>query len=93
MDADEEIRRGHMAEEVLRNPAFSEAFEMVRTAIFAQWGASPIRDVEGQHELRLMLKILNDFEGCLKATINSGKLAKFEIERSKEVKHGKQPKG
>lgn len=55
-------------------------FGMVREAIIQQWEASPVRDKEGQSELRLMLKLLKDLEGNINTVIDTGKLAKIEIE-------------
>jgi hypothetical protein len=53
----------------------------VQQAIVQAWEASPVGDIEGQHELRLMRKLLNDLEANIHRTIHDGKLARIEIER------------
>lgn len=81
MDKDEEIRQGHDAQRVWDEPSFKTARESVRSAILQRWATSPVADKEGQHELRLMLKLLDDLEGNLLQAIQTGKLADIEIER------------
>ena len=71
----EEIDRGHRANALLQNAMFREAFGKVRQGIHDRWAASPIRDVEGQTSLRMMLKLLDDVEGNIKSVAMTGKLA------------------
>lgn len=82
MDIDEEIRRGNMAKNVLENEVYLEAFESVRQAIISAWESAPIRDREGHHELRLMLKSLKDIEGHLKMVMETGKMAQIKTSES-----------
>lgn len=81
MNLPELVSRGAEAKALLDNPVFVRAFENVRTAIHEQWEASPIRDDKGQHELRLMLKLLNDLKGVIELAVTDGKLAGQELER------------
>lgn len=79
MNLDEDIQRGLAAEELLANSTFNWALAEVRKGLCDAWAASPIRDIDGQHELRLLLKALSDLEGVLRSTIAAGKLAKIEV--------------
>ncbi len=61
----------------------------VRDGIIEKWEAAPIRDIDGQHELKLMLKLLGDLQNNIKNFVDSGKLAKIEIEEDRKVKEFK----
>lgn len=60
--------------------------EAVKQGILDAWANSPIRDKEGQNELRLMLKLLSDLHNNIRQVAHTGKLAQIEIERSKPKK-------
>ena len=81
----QDVNRAAQAKELLEHPVFAGAMEAVRAAIMHQWATSPIRDTEGQHELRLMLKLLDDLLLNIKGAINDGSLAKVEIERQSKI--------
>lgn len=80
-----EIEKGYQAEHLLNNDIFKEAVQSVRQAIIDKWSASPIADRDGQHELRIMLKLLNDVEANIKRFVDDGKLAKFRIEEESKL--------
>lgn len=84
MTKEKEAERGRQAELLLDNPIYRESIEAVRTAIIAQWQACPIRDKEGQHELKLMNKLLNDLVANINTVAETGRLAKLQIEREKK---------
>ena len=75
--------RGSKAERWLRDEMYVEAVEAVRTAIFDKWAQSPLRDHDGQHELRLMLKLLDDVTGYVKKAAKDGQFAAVQLEREK----------
>ena len=81
----QDINRAAQAKELLEHPIFAGAVDAVRAAIVHQWATSPIRDTEGQHELRLMLKLLDDLMLNLKGAMNDGSLARVEIERQSKI--------
>lgn len=74
-----EIKVGNKAEELLENEAFKSATESLRKAILGKWATSPIADHQGQHELRLMLKLLDDLLGNLRVAVSNGKFACNEL--------------
>lgn len=79
MSASEEKRleRAAKAKQLLDNPLFNEAFEMVRAGIVERWSQAPIRDKEGAHELKLMLKLLGDLRAAVSVAVNDGKVVQF----------------
>ena len=74
------IHRGARAEALLKDEIMAETFAGVRSAIIDQWATCPLRDKEGAHELRLMLKLLDDVKGNIERIARDGVLAKAELE-------------
>ena len=86
MRLEETSYKGRRAAEIIENPVFKEAWDGLRQAIHDKWESCPVRDVEGQHELKLMLKLMGDLESNLKHFINDGKIADVEISNEKMSK-------
>jgi hypothetical protein len=78
-----DVERGQRAATLLRDPALTDAFEGVASAIHERWAATPVRDREGAHELHLMLKLLNDLKSVLETAVTEGNHALKEIEFQK----------
>lgn len=74
-----EYRSGLDAARLMADPAIQKALADVRAAILERWAASPLRDKDGQYELRLMLKLLGDLVANLEQAIADGKLAGNEL--------------
>lgn len=91
MNSLKEIKRGGDAEQLLNNALFVEAFTTVEDAIINKWKTSPVRDVDGQHELRLMLKLLADVKGYVVEVAQTGKLAAIAAENPAKVAIMRQP--
>jgi hypothetical protein len=83
MTLEKDAEVGRQAEMLLDNPIYKDSIAAVQSAIITAWQASPIRDKEGQHELKLMLKLLGDLEANIKRVAETGKLAKLQIEQEK----------
>lgn len=81
-----ELDSARKAELLTENPVYIQAVTSIRQAIVDKWRACPVRDVEGQHELKLMLKLLDDLEANIKQVVDTGKLARLEIERENKLK-------
>lgn len=81
MDSATEIARGEQARQVIENELYKEAFGSVREGIIQAWEAAPQRDIEGQHELKLMLKLLTDVQKNIERVMTTGKMAKIQVER------------
>jgi hypothetical protein len=71
------------AKTVLDSEAFQNAYKAVGDAIIEAWETCPVRDREGAHELKLMLKLHRDYMGHLKKAVDDGKFAAEELKRDK----------
>lgn len=80
MNDRQEVNQGRNASEVLDNPAFKEAMQLLREGVVTQWKDCPIRDKEGQLLLLQLAKITDKFESILSGLIERGKLAQHRIE-------------
>ena len=85
MNIEKEAEHGRQAELLIDNPIYKDSIQAVREGIFTAWAACPIRDKEGQHELKLMLKLLNDLTSNIQMVAQTGKLARLEIERKRSL--------
>lgn len=81
-----EVERGLKADKLINDPTLVEAFEIVKAAILARIEDAPIRDRDGVHELKLMLKLLRDVRSNLEQAVKVGKLAQFRIQEADEAK-------
>jgi hypothetical protein len=79
-----DLDRGTRAERLLNDPMLTEAFESVKAAILLAWASAPMRDREGAHELKLMLKLLSDVRSALEVALADGKIAAAELQRQNE---------
>ena len=82
---EERLYLGDRAREVLENEAFSNALDHIKKDISDQWKSSPARDVDGREKLWLMLKLAEKLEAHLKTTLETGKLAKIEMEHRNKL--------
>lgn len=85
MDIKTEISRGERAERLLKDELLIEAFETIDSAIIEKWRNGPLRDQEGAHELRLLMKCLTDLKGYIKEVVQTGKLARIGSEQQSNV--------
>jgi hypothetical protein len=79
MSLEQDIFAGNRAQRLLEDPALVKAFDDVRGAILERWESAPLRDTEGHHELKLMLRLLSDVRGNLELAIQNGKIAAAEL--------------
>jgi ABC-type siderophore export system fused ATPase/permease subunit len=85
MNVYEEDSRGRQANELLENSLFREAIDTIRQSLVDKWLSSPVRDIEGQHELRLMAKLLGDIEGYIENVAKTGKMAAIQLEKEQNI--------
>jgi hypothetical protein len=74
-----QVVNGSRAQRLLEDPVLTKAFADVRAGIIERWENTPLRDTTGAHELKLMLKLLNDVRGNLELAITDGKLAAEDL--------------
>lgn len=85
MTPDKELERGRIAASLLENDIYQEAFETVRLAYLAAFENCPVRDIDGQHEIRLMLKAMSDFKTHIEQVINTGKMVEIKLKEEKSL--------
>lgn len=81
MSLQDDVDRGSKAERLLKDDTLTKAFSDVAAAIHTKWEQAPIRDVEGQHELKLMLRLLGDVRANLERALQDGKMAAQELQQ------------
>lgn len=85
MSTSEELRRGEQARQLLQNELYQDAVTQVRQAIIDKWMQAPLRDREGHHELKIMLKLLGDLTGYIQTTMETGKMAQIQVESERRM--------
>ena len=85
MNLTEEVQRGHEAKQLIEHPIFKEAVAAVRAGIINKWADAPLRDRDGAHELKLMLKLLDDVEANIVRVVKTGEMATIQLEREAKV--------
>jgi hypothetical protein len=89
MTPEQEMQAGTQAKAIYESEPFQNSIESVRKGILDKWTKSPIADRDGQHELRLMYKLLDDVVLNIKSVIDSGKLAEHTILQDKKMEEAK----
>jgi hypothetical protein len=84
----QQIDRASKAKAALDNPELTAAFLAVREALFTRFEACPVRDIEGQHECKLMLKLLEDVRANLHSVVNNGKVIEYRLSMLERAKKG-----
>lgn len=77
------MEEGARAKSVLDSDSYQNAYKAVREAILEQWETCPIRDREGAHELKLMLKLHKDIDLHMRKAVENGKFASEELKKDK----------
>lgn len=85
MELSERIYNGDRAKEVLENEAFIAAFNDIEKEVMTQWKSSPARDAEGREKLWMMLSLLNKLQATLKTALDTGKLAKLDLQHQRTL--------
>lgn len=78
-----QMEEGAKASALLDAEPFQNALRDVRAAIVEHWENCPIRDREGAHELKLMLKLLRDLEAHIRKAVTDGQFAAEELKQDK----------
>jgi len=78
LSLDEREARARRAAELLANELYVQAWNDVEKAILDRWASSPIEDIDGQHELRLMLHVMRSVKTQIEHVVQDGKIATHE---------------
>jgi hypothetical protein len=76
----EEINRGDEAERLLSNPIFKDSFKAVKDSLVNAMSESPMGDEKTHNRLVIALQLLGQIEKAIKTQVNTGKMAKIQIQ-------------
>lgn len=82
------MARAVKAQAILSDEELTGAFQAVRESLLKRIEDCPIRDREGVHELKLMLKLLNDVRANLQSVVNTGKVIQARITMLERAQKG-----
>lgn len=85
MEIEQRLYNGDRAKEVLENEAFQGAMATIKQEVIEQWTNSPARDHEGREKLWQFLKLAQKLEATLQTTLETGKLAKLDLEHKQSL--------
>lgn len=83
MSPEQAVVRGEHARHILEDELFKEAMQTLEKDIFEAWRQTPIRDVEGQQKLLLMIQTARKFRAIFETLIQSGEIAKNDLKPSR----------
>lgn len=78
-----EIKRGDDAKKILENKVYIEAFETVKKNIIDAMNTSPLGDDKTHNRLVIALQTLSQIEKALTDVMQTGKMAKIQVEDKK----------
>ena len=84
MDRDEEVRRGQRAEQLLKDPMWTGAWEDIRFALFS--AIENAKTDEGALAGKKLLNLSNDLRRIFEGHIRTGQVANHEIRLDEERK-------
>lgn len=79
MSQDTDIERGRLAQEVLNNPAFADAFDKIDKEIVSKWRDA--RDKDEREHLHRLLLCLQQLKGALSSAVITGQVASQQLEQ------------
>lgn len=85
MTLEERIYNADRAREVLENEAYLAAFADTKQELTTAWENSPARDQEGREKLWLMLSLLKKLEKHLQTSLDTGKLARLDLDHKRTL--------
>lgn len=76
---EEEVQRARLAQEILSNELFKEAFQSISAQILQMWNSTAAEQAKEREILWMELKLLQRLEQIFKNTVEDGKLAERNI--------------
>lgn len=83
MSLQRDAERGQMAEDVLRNPVYADAYGQIEQEIYKRWREA--EKPEDREHLHRLTKALSALRVTLESTMRSGKIAAKELQRQASV--------
>lgn len=78
-----EIKRGEQAEKIINNKLYQEAFNTVKDSLIDAMNNSPLGDDKTHNRLVIALQTLSQIEKALSDVMQTGKMAKIQVEDKK----------
>tara|TARA_R100000808_G_C2039641_1_gene79833 strand:- start:51 stop:314 length:264 start_codon:yes stop_codon:yes gene_type:complete len=75
-----ELERGNKAAELLRNPIFSESFEVLKDYYQDSWQQTDPNDVEARERIYVAINVLADIRRHIESVMTTGKMASEQID-------------
>jgi hypothetical protein len=82
MTPEQEIKRGAEAEQVLNNVIYKEAFDKVEEGLIQAILSSALGDEKTHNKIAISLQLLHQIQNALKTVMQSGKMAKIQVNES-----------
>lgn len=82
-------RRAELARQLLSNPVFSEAFNMLKIAYIDRMISTKPEDVATRDHFHKSILALSDVKSALTACVEKGKIEKVKAARAEKVSKGK----
>lgn len=83
MSYEDDLRRGQLAEAVLTNEVYADAYSKIEHGILSAWRESG--DAAEREQLHKLLKLLGKVQNIMESTMRSGQIAAKELERKKSL--------
>lgn len=92
---EERVYEADQARLILENPVFQQVLDDIESEIVESWKNAPARDPEGREKLWQLLKLAGKLRSNLQTRLDSGKLAKIELEHREKtlLQRGKEMMG
>jgi hypothetical protein len=87
MTLEERLYNGDRAREVLENEQFILAFDLIEKDLIESWRNIPAskEHLEKRERLHLSLTLLGKVKATIQSTLETGKLAKLELEHKRSL--------
>ena len=85
-ELEKEKRRGEHAGRLLQDELLNEILDDIEKQIIAKWEATPARDKDAREELWLFYVVTKKFRNTLRSCLDTGEMAKLQIEQSMKEK-------
>lgn len=85
MTLETNLYMGDRAKEVLENEAYLAAYDELDKELTERWKTAPIADREGRERTFQLLTALRMVQASMQRTLETGKLAKMELEYKRSV--------
>lgn len=80
-----EAARGQQANDLLGNELYKEAWEKVESEIIQKWKDCAVKDITGQHELKMMLRVLSEVRRYVQIVAETGKMAQIQLDNESKI--------